>query len=150
MSCEKVGYLLRQNMQQVGFVWSLISSAALHTVRGEWAESWGALKRTDVDTPVMSQKQSKRKSAINVNAFCVISTSLIRSCLLLSTKSIHRLTPWTCLQSTRALKGFLCLWYVSFRAVYFSFLGLLVSEENRGCARWIFLSVTFYWTCPVF
>lgn len=103
------------------FVWPLFSSAGLHTVRGEWAKWWTALreKKNRVSTLKMTQKQ---KNTINVNAFSVTSTSFLRPHLLLPTESVNRfpwsLVPGTYLMPIITLKGFFCPWDVSLSVVH--------------------------------
>lgn len=112
----KMGYSLMQNMHEREFVQPLFSSAGLHTVRGEWAKCWTALRKRKekkrTEWALWRWHKSRGESGINVNAFSVTSTSFLRPRLLLPIESVNRFLrrpePWTYLMPIIALKGFFC------------------------------------------
>lgn len=121
------------------FVWSLFSSAVVHTVRGAWAKCWTALRRKRTEWALWRWHKSRGESTINVNAFWVFSTSLIRPSFVIN--SVNRflcsLMRWTYLLTMITLKGFFCLWDVS----------LSVARPDPSPPVLVLLSLSFLRPC---
>ncbi len=98
--------------------------------------------------------KSKGESTINVNAFCVTYTSLVRPHLLLSTESVNRfpcsLVAWTYLLPMITLKGFFCPQDVSLCLKLIRIQDLLCSSYspfNSSDLVWINRGVGMCWRC---
>lgn len=100
-----------QNMQR-GFSLVIIFFCSGSHSKGWMGKVLNCIKEKETEWAVWRWHKSCRERTINVNAFCVTSTILIRPHLLLLTVSVNRFPcspiPWTYLQPMIALKGFLC------------------------------------------
>lgn len=111
-----MGYFLMQKMHR-GFCLVIIFFCSSSHSKGWMGKVLNCIKEKGTEWALWRWHKSRGESTINVNAFRVTSTSLIRPHLLLSTESVNRflcsLAPWTYLQPMITLKGFFCPWYVS-------------------------------------
>lgn len=105
-----------QNMHG-GFCLVIIFFCSSSHSKGWMGKVLNCIKKKRTEWALCRWHKSRGESTINVNAFCVTSTSLIRPHLLLSTKSVNRflcsLIDWTYLLPVITLKGFFCPWDVS-------------------------------------
>ncbi len=111
-----MGYFLMQNMHR-GFCLVIIFFCSSSHSKGWMGKVLNCIKEKRTEWALWRWHKSRGESNINVNAFCVTSTCLIRPHLLLSTESVNRfpcsLIPWTYLLPMITLKGFFCPWDVS-------------------------------------
>lgn len=106
----------------MGFCLVIIFFCSGSHSKGWMSKVLNCIKEKRIEWALWRWHKSRGESPINVNAFCVTSTSLIRPHLLLSTKSVNRflssLIPWTYLLPMITLKGFFCPWDVSSRVAH--------------------------------
>lgn len=135
-----MGYFLMPNVQR-GFCMVIIFFCSSSHSKGWMGKVLNCIKEKRTEWALWRWHKSRGESAINVNAFCVTSTILIRPCLLLSRESVNSflcsLVARTYLQPMITLKGFFCPWDVS----------LSVAHPDPGPPLLLLLSLSFLKPC---